>query len=155
MPERRLYSHTQRSSYFYDEAGHSPIHLSAISNCSDVLNCLLLKGVDVNICNARKSTPIHLAIMNQSMACVDRLLKVPNVDVNAKDAIQRTPLHYAVLIKNTGLVRSLMEMGSEPTARCEDGTEARKLVFTPYDFARMVEYQEGMEILEPFKTAHE
>ncbi|CAL8093584.1 unnamed protein product [Calicophoron daubneyi] len=58
-----------------DVRGSTPVHYCCISNSKESLEILLDHGADIYMKNAFESYPIHVAIMNVAVDCVDVLFK--------------------------------------------------------------------------------
>lgn len=65
----------------------SSIHQSAKSNNLKILIFCIEHGVDPNLRNSEKYTPLHYAAEFGSLDCLAYLLSLPNIEVNAKDSI--------------------------------------------------------------------
>ncbi len=66
----------------------------------------------VNFVNAKDihgNTPLHIAIQNNNIACVNKLLTSFYIDINAKNNNGYTPLHLAILLNNLELFMILLE----------------------------------------------
>ncbi|GJQ66387.1 hypothetical protein Trydic_g4412 [Trypoxylus dichotomus] len=75
----------------------TPLFLSLKNKCSDELILTLIDhGVNVQICNKKGTTPLHLAVQRRSTAVVTRLIE-EGASVNLKDPRNGcTPLHIAI-----------------------------------------------------------
>ena len=53
-----------------------------------------------------------------------------------------TPLHHEAIAGNAPLVKAMLELGADPAATTQEG-------LTALDFARLMDWQNVIEILEP------
>ncbi|XP_067948488.1 receptor-interacting serine/threonine-protein kinase 4-like [Watersipora subatra] len=70
---------------------------------------LLESECSVNAFNAQGSTPLHLAVKKDNIACFELLLKHPQIDLQSLDKWGRTPLHTAVIWQRLDLLKRLVE----------------------------------------------
>ena len=109
-------------------------------NIEQVKLLLGLEGIDVNIKNDFRYTPLHYA------ACYDykeiaELLLQEDVDVNAKDISGSTPLHHASGRNNEEIVLMLLQKGADVNAKDDN---RRKPLF----YASLKGYKEVEAILK-------
>ena len=78
-----------------DEGGWTALHWATMSNRTDVMECLLHEGADVNRqIRFFKNTPLHLAAENNKTEAV-RLLLDNGADINLKNDNNKTVLDVA------------------------------------------------------------
>jgi ankyrin repeat protein len=75
-----------------DSSFNTPLHYAAGSGFIECIDLLIKHGADVNAQNSWKVTPITIAMLNNHIGTVKRLLQEPTVDVNGKDEKGRTLL---------------------------------------------------------------
>ncbi len=83
------------------EYGRTALHMAAHNGSKEVLDYLLQKGANPNICTAETDnclTPLHEAIMMEHMLILTSLLRVSTIDVNIVDAANHASLYYAVQV---------------------------------------------------------
>jgi ankyrin repeat protein len=81
---------------------------------------LLAKGANPNVCDDDMRTPLHQAVLGNSVGLVGLLIEA-GADVNAKDAHGFTPLHFAAQEYMPEIARILVGKGADVNACDEDG----------------------------------
>ena len=81
---------------------------------------LLAKGANPNVCDDDLRTPLHQAVLGNSVGLLGLLLEA-GADVNAKDAHGFTPLHFAAQEFLPEIARILVGKGADVNACDEDG----------------------------------
>jgi ankyrin repeat protein len=81
---------------------------------------LLARGADVNVRDEDERTPLHQAVLGNSVGLVGLLIE-SGADINARDTQGFTPLHFAAEEHAPELVRILVGKGADVNARDEDG----------------------------------
>ena len=139
-----IFSHPKLDPFIKDENGETLLHLVSIYDYFDIFEKLLkLPNIDINVLNETKRPPLHLALMSSSFDIVKVLLKMSNIDINYKDAMDRTALHIAVLLRNKEILNLVLSFpGIDVTIK-----EMHNM--TPLDYAKRIDYQEGVDILTP------
>lgn len=86
---------------------HLPLLIWAIEEKLDeVVNCLILRGIDVNTQDQQGLTALHLAVQNGKTSWVQLLLE-HHADINVKNFQGNTPLHEAVNHNHFPIIRLL------------------------------------------------
>jgi TonB family protein len=112
-----------------DDAGDTPLHLTAQGGYRDVAKLLLAKRAEVNAGNKDGWTPLHLAAMegNKDMA---ELLLANKADINAKSNVGTTPFQVEeLLLASNNLVVKIVAnadrtpslLGIKADAKKDDG----------------------------------
>ncbi len=105
--------------------GDTLLHAAARHTQAPVMEKLLDFGADVMIAGRNGQYPIHAAIMADSEAIAERLVKAMkdgNHSLNdAKDAAGWTPLHYAATRDNSAFTRVIVEAGADLNAPATGG----------------------------------
>jgi ankyrin repeat protein len=81
---------------------------------------LLAKGANPNVCDDDMRTPLHQAVLGNSVGLIGLLIEA-GADVNAKDAHGFTPLHFAAQEYMPEIARILVGKGADVNACDEDG----------------------------------
>ena len=111
-----------------DNTGSTPLHTAMGMSRDDtgVAAALLEAGADVNARDDRGRTPLHRAVTRRRTEKLSTiaLLVGAGADVNATDPQGRTPLHAALQEDKPAVAASLLELGSDITARDDSGNVA-------------------------------
>jgi ankyrin repeat protein len=81
---------------------------------------LLRRGADPNVRDEDERTPLHQAVLGNSVGLVGLLLE-SGARVDAQDRHGYTPLHFAAQEHTPEIARILLGKGADPNARDEDG----------------------------------
>lgn len=81
---------------------------------------LLARGAHPDVRDEDQRTPLHQAVLGNSVGLVGLLLEA-GADVDAKDAQGMTPLHFAAQEYAPEIARILVGKGADLDARDEDG----------------------------------
>ena len=95
--------------------GSTPLYcaLSAPTIFMEVVNALLAANADVNIATAEGETPLFLAVKNNCLDLVNKLIgKGATVDLNHAITLS-TPLHVATIFANLEIIKLLHEKGAQ------------------------------------------
>jgi ankyrin repeat protein len=79
----------------------------------EVMRVLLAHGADVNSATKSGISPLHLAVVKNSLKMVTLLLD-HRADANLVDWKGKLPLHYAVMYPSCEMVACLLEHGANP-----------------------------------------
>lgn len=77
---------------------------------------LLLAGGDPNVRSVLGRSPLHCAVLSQSVGSINLLVQF-GADMNARDAMGKTPMHIAARIMDKSLVSALYDKGADIDAR--------------------------------------
>ncbi|XP_049407949.1 putative E3 ubiquitin-protein ligase XBAT31 [Solanum stenotomum] len=109
----------------------SALHVAAINGQIEVLCMLLDRGVNPDILNCHKQTPLMLAAMHGNVSCVERLIQL-GANILMFDSLHgRTCLHYAAYHGHSDCLQSILASAhSAPVAQS-------------WGFARFVNIRDG------------
>ncbi|PHT72147.1 putative E3 ubiquitin-protein ligase XBOS31 [Capsicum annuum] len=86
----------------------SPLHVVAVNGQIEVLCILLDRGVNPDILNRHKQTPLMLAAMHEKVSCVERLIQ-QGANILMFDSLhRRTCLHYAAYHGHSDCLQSIL-----------------------------------------------
>lgn len=92
-----------------DSMGNSALHLAVtLKNEEEIVNYLINKGADINLCNIKKQTPLHLACGKNRIENVNILLTNPQIKYNPTDYQGFTPLIKACASQAYEVVKCLL-----------------------------------------------
>ncbi|XP_077299029.1 uncharacterized protein LOC143920178 [Arctopsyche grandis] len=97
-----------KESKFEGAFGENILHFAAKHNDVKIMEIFLNNGIDVNVLDKRKMTPIYYAIENHSKKALKFLLK-SNADINNVDKDGETPLHCVINKGNKTLCKIILE----------------------------------------------
>jgi len=112
-----------------DLVGRTPMHYAAANGSLDILEGLVLCGVDLNRHSAVGYTPLHEALVSRHDDAAKFLLN-NGARVEVITGAGVTPLHYAALAGNTDLIDQLLSIGGSSLILKEDNEHR-----TPIDWA--------------------
>ena len=127
-----------------DKDRNTPLHIACCSKKGgtkkDLVNFLIVNGVDVNATNNHGSTPLMIAITNGNYEAIERLIKAQDIKIN-QPVQSFTPLHCAVINQSIPIIKLLL---SHPDIRPNFGTIDGA---TPLHFAAMMGLKEEAKLL--------
>jgi palmitoyltransferase len=88
-----------------DLESNTALHVAASMGYSPIVAYLIAKGVEPNLPNRRKLTPLMLAVIEEENTETCRLLLSLGASPYSKDIYGNTALHFAFQSKNNGAVR--------------------------------------------------
>lgn len=108
-----------------------------------VIECVISKGLDVNVANNYGEVPLHHSCFRNSLAVVELLLGA-DADVNATNQVRESAMFYAVRRDNFTICSVLMAHGIDITIANSDGETAVDLA-RKYNNGRILDLLEGTE----------
>lgn len=103
--------------------GTQELHKAVLEgNISHILQCIAIRGVDINLPDEQGMMPLHLAARDGLTETAKLLLTVPNIKVNAINNNGWTPLHIAARAGYADIVDALLTIpGINPNSVNSDG----------------------------------
>lgn len=95
-------------------------------------------GMNANLRDADRKTPLHLATYNRTSECV-RLLINNGAEVDALTRFQSTPLHYASFVGTIGCAQLLLKHGADIDAK-ESWGQSPLVIAVKQDHLEFVKY---------------
>ena len=120
------------------DGGQMPLHLAASQGHTETVRTLLDAGADPTARADGGQMPMHLAASQGHTEIV--LALEPYASLNTRSGLGQTPLHLAASQGHTETVRTLLDIGADPTATCARGQ-------TPLDLAQSKGYAEAVRAL--------
>lgn len=99
----------------------TPLGRAARFGNAPMVTWLLENGADPDLQDGTSDNALHIAA-NYGHDNVIPILVAGNADIEATDRRGNTPLHRSVMPGNFEATRMLLELGSNPNARSEEGT---------------------------------
>lgn len=93
------------TTFLLQREGFNALHLSSFSGCANCVRFLIGKGCDVNIVKDNSYTPLHYAVLGNSLSTAQYLIGHPDT------VIADTVLHAAVLANAAECVQFLLNSG--------------------------------------------
>jgi len=89
-----------------------PLIVAASENLLDAVTCFLRHGANVNLTDANKMTPLHIAAINNHDQIAQNLLEY-KADVKSKDIDGRTPLLHAARQGHSDVIKTCLKHGAD------------------------------------------
>jgi len=122
--------------------GFTALIVAVMGGYSGIVEYLLKKGANPNICNLKRESPLHFACcLNLNEIC-EELLKY-GAWIEAEDECGETPLHWAVREENIEVTETLLRNGANPDHTNEEDE-------TPRDYSNLSTCQNITQLLDSF-----
>lgn len=135
-----------QSLYSFCDMGKTPLHWASGKSQLEVINVLINQfKVPVDIQNANKGTPLHVAA-SQAHPDSLKLLLSNNANMNARAKDGATPLHFASFKTRAGhieCIRLLLKNGCNVNPTMDNGA-------TPLTIARVRGNKEAVELIKQY-----
>ena len=118
MVGRLLFSGISTDVRNNNEYNHTPLHLAAYNNNTEVAQLLITHKADIEARDEYNRTPLHLAAWANSTE-VAQLLITHKADIEARDKYNNTPLHLAAENNSTEIAQLLITHKADIEARGE------------------------------------
>ena len=103
--------------------GQAALHHAALGDAAHAAAFLLDHGVNPDILNFGKRTPLHMAALSIKTVATAALLIERGANVMARDSLQKTPLHMAALSGNAPMAEFLLQKGADIFAKDSNDDE--------------------------------
>ncbi|OGH96803.1 MAG: hypothetical protein A2104_02900 [Candidatus Melainabacteria bacterium GWF2_32_7] len=125
-----------------DKNGQTPLHITARSNSTDIIEFLIKSGADANIKDKYSVSPLHEAACFKANEALELLIK-NGADVNAKDRDGDTPSHIAAMKGNKEVLETLIRHKADIKAKNQNGATPSDTAakFEHYDVAQYLRYK--------------
>lgn len=100
-----------------------------VVNWSEIVDMLLVSGVDINEAGWSCNTPLHEAIKSHRVSVITMLLNHGAI-LDRKNCNGRTPLMIAAAIGDINTLKVLLLAGANPNIQAKDGRTALELAKT-------------------------
>ncbi|XP_071572548.1 uncharacterized protein [Temnothorax nylanderi] len=101
----------------------TPLHLAAANGHDNVVKVLLDNKANININDNKNRKPLELAVARGHLQVVKMLLQYEKIDMDAKGNNDWTILHIASQENNLGMVKYLVDKGSDVNAKNASGSK--------------------------------
>ncbi len=111
----KLLNHGVKVNY-YDKWGNSrcePLFYAVDRNLTNIAILLIDKGADIRFKTEDKDTLLHIAVRNNNLELVRKLLSVGTININAENKNGVSPLILAVQNNNTCIAIKLLNHGAQ------------------------------------------
>ncbi|EAX85562.1 ankyrin repeat protein, putative [Trichomonas vaginalis G3] len=125
------------------------IHNSIIFNNLSLVQDLISCGIDPNMRNNYRDTPLHYACYYNSIDVVKFLLTLDGIDINAQNKVENTPLHEACRKNNQEIIKILLGF------RTINISIRNNQSVTPSDMARDLEGPCHIISFKPIKSLYD
>ncbi|XP_022801514.1 ankyrin repeat domain-containing protein 16-like, partial [Stylophora pistillata] len=102
------------------KSGDTPIIVAARHGHGDLMNFLILRGVDIEQRNKDLKRALHEAAANSHLDCV-KLLLSQNAEIDCLKRADWTPLMMSCTKMNIGVIRELIQSGANMRLTNKDG----------------------------------
>lgn len=109
--------------YLLDKDGDRAIHHAAFGDEPEAIRLLAQAGADLNARNARRQTPLHIAVYKGHVNSVQRLLQL-GCHPSLQDCEGDTPLHDAISKRREDIMKLLLRSGADVTLANNNGFNA-------------------------------
>jgi rhodanese-related sulfurtransferase len=109
--------------------GLTPLMRAALAGHADLIEELLLLGVDLHLRNADGNTALWLACVSNDVRTVQTLIDA-GIDIDSRNDTGATALMYAASTGKDHLVELLLQAGADPRVRNQDDFAAVDLAST-------------------------
>ncbi|KMZ58875.1 putative Ankyrin repeat-containing protein [Zostera marina] len=79
-----------------DREGRTALHMAAANGHHAMVDYILDKGADINVCNSENNTPLHWACLNGHVEVIKSMI-TRGADVSKLNRHDRTPIDEAVM----------------------------------------------------------
>ncbi|WP_422083771.1 ankyrin repeat domain-containing protein [Ulvibacterium sp.] len=130
---------TQQDINLRDDRGRSLLHWAIGCQKKEVFDFLIERGIEINLEDNEKRTPMTVAVNFNDEYSFDRLQKM-QIDNSWVENYGTALLESALLNKSTGFVEKLVKLGVSSNTKNERGS-------TPLEIAKRVDAKEIYELL--------
>lgn len=112
----------------------APLHFAAYSGDTEIIECLLINGADINNQGRCKTeTPLMVALGQENKSAVEILLK-KGADVNLQNSSNgKTAIHYAARSLNLEMVQLLIRNHADPCVVSKAGSILHSVIYSDID----------------------
>jgi hypothetical protein len=127
-----------------NQKGLTYLHLALLTNQAELAQRLIGAGAKVDVADKDGQTSLHYAVTKTgNLLLIQKIVEKNNLVIDKTDANGKTALHWAVIRNKPLMVKTLLELGANPTkrdfsssaflAQNQPGTNRGK---TPEDYAQ-------------------
>lgn len=95
--------------------GETALYMACYANNCEQVTLLLQLGADPNLCEVRRTMPLHIAAMRGNLDITKLLLGVQNIKIDFLDKKGYTPLRWALAVNSFSVAKSLFMAGADIT----------------------------------------